>query len=293
MVDLHMHTTYSDGADSLIDVLKKAEELKLDYISITDHDNCNAYKEMKKLNINDYYTGKIVPGIEIKCALDNGKLIEFLGYNIDTDKMQEWADEYYKDKTRDTLQRKYFDILYYACLKKKLLVRPKDEIKFDPKHDWASVTIFRELQSHKENYERLPQDFLSDFDIFSKKYCADKEFGFYIDKSKDYPSAEETTDIIKKCGGLVFMPHVYIYKWIDNIDEHIKYCIGKYHVDGIECFHNTFDEEKINHLLEFCNKEQLLISGGSDYHGINKPNVEMAIGRGNLNIDKKYIEKWV
>ena len=42
MIDLHMHTTYSDGADDLITVLKKAEAFKLNYISITVHDNCNA-----------------------------------------------------------------------------------------------------------------------------------------------------------------------------------------------------------------------------------------------------------
>ena len=68
MIDLHIHTTYSDGADNLIDVLKKAEKNKLEYISITDHDNCNAYKELKKINIRSYYTGNIIPGIEIKCG---------------------------------------------------------------------------------------------------------------------------------------------------------------------------------------------------------------------------------
>ena len=293
MIDLHMHTTYSDGADNLIQLLKKAESLKLEYISITDHDNCKAYKELKNLNISNYFNGKIIPGIEIKCAFDNGKLIELLGYNIDTDKMQEWADEYYKDKTKDKLQQKYFDILYDACKKKELIVSNKQDIEFDPKKDWASVTIFRELQKHEENYKKLPEDFLLDFDIFSKKYCADENSVFYIDKSKDYPSAKEASDIIKKCGGLVFMPHVYIYKWLDNIDEHIKFCVNKYHVDGIECFHNTFDEEKIKHLLQLCQEQNLFISGGSDYHGSNKPNVEMAIGKGNLNIDKKYIQNWV
>lgn len=293
MIDLHMHTSYSDGADSLKEVLKKAEDLKLEYISITDHDNCKAYEEMKNINITDYYTGKIIPGIEIKCAFDNGKLIELLGYNIDTDKMQEWSNEYYKDKTKDKLQQKYFDILYNVCKKKYLRISPKDEIKFNPKTDWASVTIFRELQKHKENYKKLPDDFLSEFDVFSKKYCADEKSEFYIDKSKDYPSTTETVEIIRKCGGLVFMPHVYIYRWIEDKDEHIKYCMEKYNVDGIECYHSSFDEEKINHLLRFCKENNLLISGGSDYHGENKPNIEMAIGKGNLNIDKKYVENWV
>lgn len=293
MIDLHMHTTYSDGADNLIELLKKAENLKLEYISITDHDNCKAYKELKKINISNYFTGKIIPGIEIKCAFDNGKLIEFLGYNIDTDKMQSWSEDYYKDKTKDKLQQKYFDILYNVCKNEGLIINDKQNIQFDSKKDWASVTIFRELQKHKENYKKLPEDFLSDFDIFSKKYCADENSPFYIDKSKDYPSAKETSHIIKQCGGLIFMPHVYIYKWINNIDEHIKFCVEKYNIDGIECFHNTFDEEKIKHLLELCKEKKLFISGGSDYHGKNKPNVEMAIGKGNLNIDKKFIQNWI
>lgn len=69
MIDLHIHTTYSDGADSLIEVLKKAENNNLDYISITDHDNCNAYKELEFLDVKKYYTGKIIPGIEIKVRI--------------------------------------------------------------------------------------------------------------------------------------------------------------------------------------------------------------------------------
>ena len=84
MIDLHIHTTYSDGADSLIEVLKKAEMNKLEYISITDHDNCNAYKELKSLDIKEYYNGTIIPGIEIKCGY-NGRLIEILGYNKNAD----------------------------------------------------------------------------------------------------------------------------------------------------------------------------------------------------------------
>ena len=54
MIDLHIHTIYSDGADTLTEVLKKAEKLKLEYISITDHDNCYAYDELKKTDERTY-----------------------------------------------------------------------------------------------------------------------------------------------------------------------------------------------------------------------------------------------
>ena len=51
MIDLHIHSTNSDGTDSVVEILKKAQDLKLDYISITDHDNCNAYNEVKNIDI--------------------------------------------------------------------------------------------------------------------------------------------------------------------------------------------------------------------------------------------------
>ena len=48
MIDLHTHTNHSDGMDSVEELLKKAEEKKISYLSITDHNNCNSYKEIKE-----------------------------------------------------------------------------------------------------------------------------------------------------------------------------------------------------------------------------------------------------
>lgn len=53
MIDLHIHTTYSDGTDSVSDVLKKAEKLSLKDIAITDYENCDAYKEIAKSILQD------------------------------------------------------------------------------------------------------------------------------------------------------------------------------------------------------------------------------------------------
>ena len=79
MIDLHIHTTYSDGKCSIIEILKQAEELKLNTISITDHETCEAYKELEQLNIQDYYTGNIITGIELKAQYTD-KIIDVLGY---------------------------------------------------------------------------------------------------------------------------------------------------------------------------------------------------------------------
>lgn len=56
MIDLHMHTKYSDGTDDIITFLKKAEENKLEIISITDHNTVKAYFELDKINIKNYFS---------------------------------------------------------------------------------------------------------------------------------------------------------------------------------------------------------------------------------------------
>lgn len=292
MIDLHIHTTYSDGADSLLEVLNKAEKMKLKYIAITDHDNCRAYSELEKLNQKDYYTGTIVPGIEIKCSY-KGRLIEVLGYKIDTKKMQKWADEFYKDKTKAMLQTKYFNITYERCQEIGLKLAPKSEIDFNPEKNWASLTIYNELIKHKENKEKLPEGTLDTFDTFSKKYCGDINSKLYIDKTKDYPTTQEAIDAIKSCDGLVFLPHLYIYKWAEDKEKLIDDILDKFEIDGIECMHSSFSEEQIEYLINLCNERHYYKSGGSDYHGLNKPNINMGVGKGNLQIPEEFVEEWI
>lgn len=292
MIDLHMHTVYSDGADTLIEILKKAEKNKLDYISITDHDNCNVYMELKNIDVKKYYSGKIIPGIEIKCSI-NGRLIEVLGYKIDVDKMKAWADDFYKDKTKEILQQKYFDMLYEKCLKMNLVMSKKSDIEFDGKINWASVQIYKDIKSHIENKEKVPEDFWESFNTFSKKYCGDKNHILYINKEADYPSVKEAIEAIKNAGGLVFLPHLFIYKWVDNIKEFINTLLKEYNIDGIECYHSEFNDENIEYLKNICKERNYFMSGGSDYHGINKPGIEMAIGKGNLKISSEIIQNWI
>lgn len=292
MIDLHIHTIYSDGTDGLIEVLKKAEDNKLEYISITDHENCNAYKELEKIDVKEYYSGQIIPGIEIKCSY-KGRLIEILGYKIDTNKINAWADEFYKYKTKAMLQQKYFDMLYDKCLQLNLIMSKKENIKFDPNKDWASVTIYNEIKAHKENKKLVPEDLWESFNGFSKKYCANPNHTFYIDKTVDYPSLKEAVEAIKKAEGLVFLPHLFIYKWAENIEELIDDILENYEIDGIECYHSEFNDENIEYLKKLCKQRKYFMSGGSDYHGINKKNIEIAVGKGNLKIDKKIIKDWI
>lgn len=292
MIDLHIHTNNSDGTDTVEELLKKAETLNLEYISITDHDNCNGYEQLKKINISNFFSGKIIPGIEIKCTYQK-RTIEVLGYKINTDVMNRWMQEFYKYKQRDTLQIKYFNLLYEKCKKMGLVLSDKDKIIWNPQNDWASFTIYSELKKHPENQNIMPEDMWAEFSGFNRKYCNNPEHILYIDKSEDYPTLQQTINAIKEAGGLVFMPHLFIYRWVENKKEFIETLVDNYEIDGLECFYTDFSEEQTQYLINLCNNRKLYKSGGSDYHGLNKEKISLAKGYGNLNIDKNIIQDWI
>ena len=292
MIDLHMHTTYSDGADSLIEVLKKAESLKLEYISITDHDTCEGYKELAKLDVKKYFSGQIINGVEIKCAYKK-RLIEILGYKVDPKVINNFMEEFHKTKSKEILQQKYFDILHERCTDMGLVMSKKEEIEFNPKTDWASIKIYNDIKAHEENKLKVPDDFWSEFNIFSKKYCGDVNYPLYIDKSEDYLQLDEAIKLVKDAGGLVFLPHIFIYKWAEDKKKLLDDIVAEYDVDGIECMHSEFSQDDIDYLLNYTQKNHFYRSGGSDYHGKNKVGIEMAVGKGNLKIESYLIQDWV
>lgn len=292
MIDLHIHTNCSDGTDTVEELLKKAEKRKLEYISITDHDTCNGYEHLKNIKIENIFHGKIIPGVEIKCSYLK-RTIEILGYKINTDKMNQLIKEFYQDKSRESLQRKYFDSLYEKCLKMGLTLTKKDKIIWNPKNDWASLTIYSDFKKYEKNKNKVPEDMWENFSTFTKKYCANPNYILYIDKSKDYPSLQEAIEMVKKADGLVFLPHLFIYKWVENKKEFIEEIVKNYPIDGIECYYNSFTEEQTKYLLDLCQKNNLYKSGGSDYHGFNKEKIQLGIGYGNLKIPNNIIEEWI
>lgn len=291
MIDIHIHTTHSDGTKTVEEVLKQAEQIGLDYISITDHENCKAYKEIEEKNLKQYYHGTLISGVELKAAY-KGKIIDILGYGIDIDKIQEWLDDFYKDKTHAQIQTKYLKKRYEIFQQMGCTLIPYEEIKWNPNHDWANIVIYDEIKSHPENQAKCPKDLWENFNNYKYHYCYREDNIFYIDKSADFPSVEEVIKRIHDAGGLAFIAHVYMYHWAKDKKALIDDLIHHYDFDGIECYYSEFSEEQIEYVLEVCKKRGLYRSGGCDYHGENKPGIELGIGRGNLKIPNEIIEEW-
>jgi len=292
MIDLHIHTINSDGTDDVVTILKKAEALKLEYISITDHETMGAYEELERINISDYYSGKIIKGIELKNYY-RGHIIDILGYNVDKKIMDTYLEENFKNKTHAMLEIKYLKIFYEKAKKLGLKLIPFEDVDWNPNNEWASVIFYREMKRFEENKEKLPVDLWNnDFFNFKFKYTYNPKSLFYNDKSGDYPTPKQTIDAIHKAGGKAFIAHTYEYKWVEDKIGFWKDIMSTTDVDGLECFYSNFTDEQNKMIVDFCKVNNLYMSGGSDYHGKNKPYIDLGIGRGSLKVKKDILE-WI
>lgn len=290
MIDLHIHTIYSDGDKTVEEVLKMCEERKLEYISITDHDTCWQYED-EALKNNKIFSGKIIKGTELHAVFQN-RSIEILAYNVDTNIINEWREQYYsKDKLKEEQEILYKRLLN-ICDKQGLIYDEKNIVKPERISDYVEVQIYKELMRHKENYKILGE-FAKSFSIFFRKGLANPKSNYFTNFIEFRPTYKEVIDIIHKARGKAFLAHPFEYKFDDTIGF-INDLSKEVALDGIECFHPSSEvENKKDILVEYAKENNLYISGGSDYHGNRKLDIEIGVGKGSLNIAKNIVEEWI
>ena len=287
MIDLHIHSTYSDGSYSVKEILQEAENKHLEYISITDHDCVNAYKELENMNIKKYYKGNIIVGCEFKCYLEEFHIpIEILGYGFDLNIMK----QYFEHNNIMSVQKDYLE--YLKTQGKKVGLIFSENLKLKDNHSYASAVFEKELLKYSENKEIMRKQHISLEPNFYRAEQCNKNSIFYIDENQDYIGIKELLEKIHRAKGLAFLAHPYIYP-VDNVEEMVEYIAEKYSLDGIECYYSTFTEEQEQTMISCVQKHNLYISGGTDFHGILKPDIEMGEGRGNLQIQKEVISDWI
>lgn len=98
MIDLHIHTTYSDGSYTISEILKEAQSKKISTISITDHNTISAYNELENNEIRSLYKGNIINGCELLTSY-NAELIDILAYNFNLQLMQKYLNQVYNSKS--------------------------------------------------------------------------------------------------------------------------------------------------------------------------------------------------
>jgi len=287
MIDLHMHTIYSDGSNTVKDILRMCEAKKIKCISITDHDTCKQYED-EAIRNNKYFSGKIIKGAELRASFENRR-IEILAYNINPEVLNKWLEKYYTpEKIREKQKMIYEELL--KIFDEQGIVYNKDDIPKPKVTEFIEKLIYKEAIKHKEN-SQLIEEFTETYRNFFRNGIANPQSRYYL-KPYGVPEYKEVIESIHEAGGKAFLAHPYEYQ-IDDTIAFIDRLMKETKLDGIECFHPSSEREgRSNMLIEYAKNNNLYISGGSDYHGDVKPDIELGIGRGTLNISEEIIKEW-
>lgn len=287
MIDLHIHTTSSDGSDEPKDILIKAQQAGLSFISITDHDSMGAYKELKKIKVGDYFDGKIIPGCEVT-AVHNGRPIEILGYGIDIDMIE--ATGLFSDEKFLERENGYLKKLMAVC--KSLGIKYSEALSVNGGKYFATQVMYSDFKSYPENEKILSKEVWKNLNAFYRTCVTNEDSPFFLDQLKNYPTVQEAAKLIKKAGGKAFLAHLYGYI-LDDYDEFLNSIVSLNVLDGLECYHSLHTTDRTNYLLRYCAEHKLYASGGSDYHGKIKPTVKIGESINNIKIPYEILAPWL
>lgn len=288
MIDIHSHTTYSDGSSSIEELLEEAQKIGLSLLSITDHNTIQAHFELQNSNIRKKFDGEIISGIEITTTY-NGETIEVLGYGFDLEQMQQFLND-------NVLSFKEKQLREYELIKnqyKKIgVIFDENNIKFNPKVESCRHAFAIETKKYPQNYKFfLNKKSINTDSGFTRNEVYNPKSPLYVDESSLFPSLERAIEIIHKSGGIAFLAHTFAYS--PNISNELLNIINNYELDGLECFYTTFTKEQSDYLVKLCAEKGMYMSGGSDFHGTRKKNHNLGTGSGNLCIDESFIKDWI
>lgn len=262
-VDLHMHTIYSDGDLTPNELIKEAYKNNIGTISITDHDTILGLKKIVwggTCDETDYV--KIIPGIELSAKTNKGRM-HILGYDFDVN------DKALNDKMNELKNNSIYSVMAII-----------NQLRIDYGIVFDSVDI-NGLFSNVGNIGRphiakllIKYGYAKDVKEAFDKYLIDAYKKTKI-LNKGIPY-KKCIDLIKNAGGISVLAHPNQLLLNDEeLEEKIKEMVS-YGLDGIEVYHSGHSKEETNKYLMLANKYNLLISGGSDYHGKSvKPNVDI------------------
>lgn len=258
-IDLHMHSTYSDGSLTPVELVKMYSEKEYDEIAITDHDGIDGIKDAKiageALNL------EIISGVEFGTRMDNGIELHILGY--------------YFDPENEVLKKRLKEIREARDVRNKKLLEVFQKMGYD-------ISYGDLLQRPDQTYVGKPNFALA---FVKKGYIKDAKEAFEPGKFIESPEAlavkkekvtpEEAISLIKAAGGIAVLAHPMKIKNIGEpgseefygkLDEILR-TLKKEKLGGLECFHPSATHEQELKLVEYASKYHLHITEGSDYHG--------------------------
>lgn len=281
-IDLHVHSTCSDGTYTPTQLVDYAIEKGLAAFALTDHDTVDgldeaiAYAEMLRTTLAPEQADtvpEIIPGIELSSEYF-GQDVHIVGLYLDhhnesfAGKLQEFVDSrtLRNQKMCRLLQEAGMDITYEALL-----------------HEFPDAVITR---AHYANY-MLKKGYVSSvreaFERYVGDYCP-----CYVPREKITPA--QAVSLILGAGGVPILAHPILYHLSDkNLDKLVGE-LKQAGLRGIEAIYSTYKPHEEREIRALAAKYDLLLSGGSDFHGDNKPGLDLAVGYGRLFVPEELLQ---
>mgnify|MGYP000754156478 CR=1 FL=1 len=262
-VDLHVHSNASDGTCSPSQVVELAKNAGLDAFALTDHDTTagvpEALEKGRDLNI------EVIPGIEVSSSFD-GTEIHILGLFVNSDDPVLAAMLEKMRISRDRRNEKMLENL------------AADGISFTKEElcgDNPDTIITRAHIAHA----LVAKGICSGMDQAFKKYL---QYGGRYCPQKEHLSPEEVVKTLISNGAFVALAHPFQYKFGDKKTEELIAHMADLGMKGLEVYHSSNNKLESMKLQEMAVRHHLLPTGGSDFHGGNKPDISIGTGRGGL-----------
>lgn len=270
-IDLHTHSTASDGSMSPVELVRHAKESGLTAIALTDHDTIDGIKEALEEGASQGV--EVVPGLEI--SVDFKPEMHILGYFFD-DTYLNIQDVLSKLKE----SRKVRNPKIIARLNEMGFDITLDEVKAQAKGKIVGRPHIARVLMLKGYVESISEAF--------DKYLSSGRPAYF---RKDKLTPEEGIREISKAGGIPVLAHpIYLDMDFEELDKLLGQLAAE-GLKGMEVFYvdNTGDET--DDLLRLALKHRLAATGGSDFHGGYKPDIRLGKGRGNLEIPYEILDK--
>lgn len=270
-VDLHVHSNASDGTLTPSEVVQLAKKTNLCAMALTDHDTVEGVAEAmaagKENNI------EVIPGVELSCAYIS-KEIHIVGLFVDCENTG-FLDELTRLKeTRNARNEEMAE----KCREMGMQITMEELFNEYPDavitraHFAALLAKKGYVSSVKDAFDRYLNDHGPCFVPRYKMPC------------------EETIALIHSAGGIAILAHPILYKLGNTELEKLVRYLTKCGLDGIEALYSTYTSGDETLIRKLARENGLLISGGSDFHGTNKPHIQLGVGKGNLKIPYDVLE---
>jgi predicted metal-dependent phosphoesterase TrpH len=270
-IDLHLHTTHSDGSFSPAAVLEFGKAAGVTALAITDHDIVTAIPEA--LEAGSRLGIEIVPGVEISSRYGESEL-HILGYCIN------WRQERLNKRLktlRESRHRRNPQII------EKLNGLGVD-ITYDEVQALAGTeSVGRPHIARVLMNKRIVTSAKEAFD----RYLADGRPAFV---PRQLPEPAEAVAWIREAGGIAVLAHP---TWVKETSDGLRRLVERLKtagLGGIEVHYSTHNAKQTSEYLSLAQQFDLLVTGGSDFHGLTKPDIHVGTGRGDLKVAQALLD---